>query len=517
MWAGVPSRSSRSWWRRSANGRLARAEQFEVDDEAGALAYLAELQREAGAADAPATTRERLDSYVAAWNARDWDRLREIYAPDVRLVDRRLIGWGELQGPDAIIEVIRGTSALALDARLDLDVLASGERGAICRQTVSGHAAEGGGEFEVELFSVSTTEDGFVSYLEIFDETGLAAAYERFEEVGAATEPERAYVRLARLVNARDWEAFEDCFTDDSELVDRRSLAWETIAGAEGNVEMQRSWVELVPDIEIRLDVLASDDEHIALRWTGVGHAADGGGAVDYAGLVVANVRERHVAHAEIFDRDDEEGALARFEELRSPVEPPPRVSPMRALLERYEAAYNARDWRGMQDVFAPDIHFLDRRLVAWGEFVGRDAFIESLQGQVELARDLTLSTVLVASGASAGLVRHMHRGHFEEGGGEIEIAALVLNRVESGRERLLRDLRGQRPGRRARAVRGDRRADRTGAGRRRGLARCRQRARLGCDPCLLSRTTTRASITGRSAGSRCAGPRRWSTCTARG
>ena len=44
------------------------------------------------------TPREHLDRYVALTNANDLDGLREIIGPDVRLVDRRPIGWEEPSG-----------------------------------------------------------------------------------------------------------------------------------------------------------------------------------------------------------------------------------------------------------------------------------------------------------------------------------------------------------------------------------------------------------------------------------
>ena len=47
------------------------------------------------------TAEDRFRAYIQAFNASDWDRLRDFYAPDIRLV----IGNGtELQGRDAIID-----------------------------------------------------------------------------------------------------------------------------------------------------------------------------------------------------------------------------------------------------------------------------------------------------------------------------------------------------------------------------------------------------------------------------
>ena len=161
----------------------------------------------------------------------------------------------------------------------------SGERGALCRQTVRGHSAEGGGEFEVELFSVSTTDDGLITYLEIFDGTGLDAAFDRFEEIGAVTEPERVARPLcAVLINARDWDAL-------ARLLHRGLRARRPPRPRMGDAARDRRDAGDVsargtrpcPDLEDRVEVLAERRRSTArCASDGYGHAADGGGAMEY-------------------------------------------------------------------------------------------------------------------------------------------------------------------------------------------------------------------------------------------
>ena len=117
----------------------------------GALARYEELREIAQRprrARRPATPREVLDRLVAAYNERDWDALRDVLATDVRFVDRRLVGWGEFEGPDAHMEFIEGGVALAPDLRLGrADRAGRPRRGRPL--IVRGHLAEGGGEFEI--------------------------------------------------------------------------------------------------------------------------------------------------------------------------------------------------------------------------------------------------------------------------------------------------------------------------------------------------------------------------------
>ena len=150
----------------------------------------------------------------------------------------------------------------------------------------------------------------------MFDGGDAGAALERFEEIGAQTEPERLVARIARLVNARDWAALGDCYAEDQEVVDRRVLAWESLRGPGAMVEMYRSWAEVAPDFEVRFETLAGDDERVVVRYGGYGHAADGGGAMEYVITSVATVRDGRQQRAELFGADETSSALARLAEL---------------------------------------------------------------------------------------------------------------------------------------------------------------------------------------------------------
>ena len=75
--------------------------------------------------------------------------MRDVFAPDVRFVDRRLIGWGELEGVDTWLELVSGAVALAPDLHVDATALAIGSRGLVFRSLTRGHLEAGGGEVEI--------------------------------------------------------------------------------------------------------------------------------------------------------------------------------------------------------------------------------------------------------------------------------------------------------------------------------------------------------------------------------
>ena len=186
------------------------------------------------------------------------------------------------------------------------------------RQLWRGHLEVSGGPAEIEVLIFGLVRDGVYSRVEIFEGTDVDAALARFEEIGAQTQPERVFVRACRSANSRDWDALADLYADDYGSIDHRVLGWEPARGGRSVADFFRSWAELVPDGELRFTVLAGDDEHAVVRWVGCGHAAEGGGEIEYAITQTVSVRDGRIRQAETFDPDDETPALARFQELRA-------------------------------------------------------------------------------------------------------------------------------------------------------------------------------------------------------
>ena len=151
------------------------------------------------------TPREHFDRYVAVVNANDWDALRDLIGPDVHVVDRRPIGWEEIVGRDALMAVHESWNTISPEFRLSVQLLAAGPRAYVGRYLFHGHA-EHGVEWETELVILTVVESGQSKLVEIFPDDDAESALVRFEEIGAETEPERLFARVARLVNARDWE-----------------------------------------------------------------------------------------------------------------------------------------------------------------------------------------------------------------------------------------------------------------------------------------------------------------------
>ena len=86
-------------------------------------------------------------AFRSALAARDWDALSTVLAPDLVVLDHRLLGWDTLRGPRAYLEAVRSLVELAPDVRLRIDhVLQMCARGVIYAPTWVG--TRDGGAFE---------------------------------------------------------------------------------------------------------------------------------------------------------------------------------------------------------------------------------------------------------------------------------------------------------------------------------------------------------------------------------
>ncbi len=402
-------------------------ELFDVDDEDAARRRFAALTRPA----TPPTLRAVMDRYVAACNAQDWEALGDIFAPDLRFLDRRLIGWGEGHGREEYVEVMRGRAALTDELRVRNELLAVGRAASVMRVLTSGRLIDGGGDFEIETVVLTIFSDGRATDFEIFEATDASAALERFEEIGAQSEPERLAARTCRLLTARDWDALAAIYSDDFVMTDRRVLAWEPVRGGEAAVTLFSTWVELVPDVAVTIEVIAGDEQWLVYRFTGRGHAADGGGQMEYGVILVSLTRDGQLAGSEVFDLEDQVAALARYEEVRHD-----RPASARELIGRYVAGMNERDLEALESLFTADLRIVDHRLVGWGELEGRDALTDVGNGMWAVAEDLRVSGELLVGGTAAHVGRFTFRGRMVDGGGDFEIATVTLN-VRAGGDRV--------------------------------------------------------------------------------
>ncbi|MGH7899798.1 MAG: nuclear transport factor 2 family protein [Candidatus Binatia bacterium] len=124
----------------------------------------------------------------------------------------------------------------------------------------------------------------------------------------------------------------------------------------------------------------------------------------------------------EVFDTDRVAEALARFDELTAE-RPAPRIeNAATRSVERFDAAWKARDWERLTSLFAPGYRESDRRPIALLE-IERERYLESLRPVFDTAVSGHSHELLATRGNRLALCRTLWRG---AGPSEVEWLGLV-------------------------------------------------------------------------------------------
>ncbi len=378
-----------------ADGCVGRWETFDLDREAAAMARFDELAE----ARSPIVRRVRenmatavgvrFDQAVAARDAEALadllsERLEFVHHPTAATYGRRgmLTTWRSLFRAERLARRAQSLATLG-------DSLLLGRHVINAEGFAEGHLnAVGPIELEeIGLWEVDAC--GRALHMEVFAPNcladGVARLYERYAE-SLPDGPARARALttarfFAALAGPADLDAWAATVSPAVEMVDRRILGYGILRGADAGRELYRAMFEL-ESFTLRFDdVLQAQPDATLFRTTTVGTARDGGGAYErpVLHLCVFGV-DGLLARHEVFDCDREAEALARFDELAGR-RPPAAASRLVAnaatpFRERIDAAWHARDWRGLADLLASDYRFSDRRRLVQVD-LDRDGWVE--------------------------------------------------------------------------------------------------------------------------------------------
>ncbi len=123
-------------------------------------------------------------NFVDSINARDWDAFLSMYADEFVFADHRLMGWGDLVGPEQMVEALKGTIELAPSAIVELIELLDFEleKGmGVVRQFYTGTWE--GGAYEVAWDSIMVIQDGLFTRGEVFGLEQIGELRARMEEL----------------------------------------------------------------------------------------------------------------------------------------------------------------------------------------------------------------------------------------------------------------------------------------------------------------------------------------------
>jgi class 3 adenylate cyclase/ketosteroid isomerase-like protein len=450
--AGGPAESVYGVITVTRDGLLARSEFFAPEDEAAMLARYdelrAELRRGARHRSVPDSVRRRIEAWALAASEGRFDDIQD--DTDFVFVDHRRHGSGTTEGAEAGIDALRSVYEATDNLRFEPDVLAGLDDGTtnvgLATIVVTGETIHGGGFFELEYLSLTLSRDGLSRRAEMFDAEDAGAAWEAFDALCAdvfggvtlsrhATEPipeavVARQVRWARAFNANDWDALVAMWSEHIVRVDHRRLGWERIHDRRSFEQDVRAFASATIEPRGRIELVAGSttgDRFVfaALIEFGGTSRETGGPTIDRMGWVIGG-RGLQSRHHEIFDDEDIEGLLARYELLR------------RRPFDQWVAALQNDDREAARTSLAEDFVLVDHRAVGWGTVRGPERMIDTTFSLGATTADARWEADLIASEERGDrIVERMHvvvRGRAN--GAPWEVAFGSVGLIEGGLRR---------------------------------------------------------------------------------
>ena len=234
------------------------------------------------------------------------------------------------------------------------------------------------------------------------------------DDVDAAFEElDARYLAGEAAAHARTWSAIAGAYsalnrhilpaaTQDWVNIDHRRLAM--IEAGDLTASIRAGW-DLAPDSSIRIEAVHRlSNLGAVVTWAGHGTSREGLDA-ESKGLSILTVDGDLISRCELFDEDEIDAALARFDELHIQA---PRLENAASRVDQLLFAYvEARDWGAMAALLT-DGYCVDdrRRAVNIGVLRRRDAAIASAQTIANLGITLELSDVIATRGERLVLSR---------------------------------------------------------------------------------------------------------------
>jgi hypothetical protein len=444
-----------------AQRRISRAENLAADHLGDAVVRLyqryAELlpegpERERAAASA------RL---VASWNGElGPGATAAAMAPDVEVVDHRLLGTHSSRGVEPLLRSLRGWLELASEVSNHAeDVLALRADSLLARWSHRGVAREGGGSYErVYLLLWTLGADGLVTHWELFDPDREAEALVRFDQLVAEAAPRSqptrrvranaATAQLARFDAARaerNAGALPMLLSEDYQLVEHTTGAsWGRSAQLHA---LARQFQD--PHLASQRENLATLGDSLVVsrtRWTGrdgTGRTFDvGAWELDKVGLTEVDAQGR-LWRTELFGQHQLGDAVVRLYQRYADLLPEGPERTRAAGAARAVAAIASQTHFSIDSyltVVAPGAEFTDHRaMVGLPPARGASEWRQRIESWFGAVEDSVHSIEDVFDLGPAGLVHLLvERGHHRAGGGSFEVH-LVQSCVFDAEGRLAR------------------------------------------------------------------------------
>lgn len=404
-----------------------RFEYFDDADLDDALARFDELSRETGRPQNQASRlHERLD---AAFSARDWAAMAELLADDTSTDDRRsIVGLGLRRGRDAAIGDWRAIADVGVKDITATVIATRGEHLVLSRYRFGGHDQRSEAYRTEVLGIVEIDDEQRITACVMFDLEEITAAFEeldaRYAE-GEAASRSHTWTLVKGIFAAMNRSELPAA-TPDWVVEDHRRLPMIQDASRDAY---------LAAAIEVPRTAVYIESVHrlgnsaALLSWQGDWTTPDGFDA-QWRGISLTIFDGDLIDRVEIFDEDDLDAALARFDELMVPASQLANMASRVA--DKYEESLAARDWAAMAEVLAEDIVAIDRRrVVNAGVRRGRDVQIADMQAAVEVGFE-HMTFRLIATRGERLVLKRVHTRNRGQLPGEVSAEMLGIIEIDA-------------------------------------------------------------------------------------
>jgi class 3 adenylate cyclase len=407
---------------------VSRFELFDETDLDAALASFDELQPQAPRLENAATRVS--DRYIEKQVARDWTAMAEMLADDYQADDRRRVVGGRVHGRDGEIANTRASADIGVTDITATVIATRGEHLALSRFRYSG-SDQGLETFVVETLVVGEINaDGRVAAAVAYDPDDIDVAFEELDarylagEAAAHPDSWSAITQACAALSRHEMPRTASNFVD----IDHRHLApiapGDLLAYIRGGLE------DMVDNV-LRVEAV----HRLTARGAVVTHTAKGtsreGFGAEWRMIDVFTVEGDLISRFEVFDEEDLDAAIARFDELQP--QAPRLENAASKVTEPYWKHYAAREWAAMAELVAHDISTEDRRrVVNAGNRHGRDEHMADMRSIVEVLPDADITTAVMATRGARLVVTRIRLCSSGMEAGEVITEVLRVDEIDA-------------------------------------------------------------------------------------
>ncbi|UMB72220.1 AAA family ATPase [Mycobacterium paraterrae] len=372
---------------------VSRIELFDEADVDRAVARFDELARPTHLlANAATRATERLR---ACFTTHDWSGLTDVLAEDLVADDRRrVVGLGIRRGREANLADIRVGADIGTEDITSTVIATRGDRlsldrarfcmndqhlDALSTELLSLVGVDDSGRMSVCLMLDSDDLDGAIAELDAQYLAGEAAPYSK------------VWLTLMRGYAALNRHEMPPLTPDALNVDHRRARGF---APGDLAVWLDASW-DLMPDASMYVATVHRLSEAGAVVTQVVRGTTHDGFDAEWRELVMLTSAGDRMSGVELFDEEDFDTALARFEGLTRRQSGPQNLATQ--ISERFADHFAQRDWDGMENLLAENLLSEDRRsVVNAGVRRGRDADMANWRATADLWATVDWSTVAI-------------------------------------------------------------------------------------------------------------------------